>query len=291
MGMNTVKTSLALLTLLACTVKAAYAPDVNIEDYPKEEIKKGVLALKALPITGKECCIAEKMGLVFSPSSGSAYEHDLLSNEVEHTKYYKVKQDAQYIGTNGKLYSFSKEMHGAWNKKTLGKNNKDSWIEAKQAIGATGEDAIFAAFAKDVTKLAQQTAKYHLKSLPTKLRDAWLAQYGGMLYMPDGSDAYDGEDSYRRHGTVSVKQQVVVRKFKPEALFMDSKGEELNAQEVKDNLSKTDKVRSAIGHITWCASLVGAEDILSLFPKEVKAMRKHAKEAQKSHQNTPTPTE
>lgn len=290
--MHTIKTSLTLITLLACIVKAEYAPDVNVADYPKEEIKKGVLALKALPITGKECCIAEKMGLVFSPSGGSGYTGSEQTNTVEHTKYYEVKGDTLYIGSNGKVYNFSKEMHAAWDKKTLGKNNKDAWIEAKQAIGATGEDAIFAAFAKDVTKLAQQTAKYHLKNLPTKVRDAWLAQYGGMLYMPDGSDAYNGERTYRRYGTVSVKQVVVVREHKSDALFTDSKGEQMNADEVWSNLAKTDKIRGTLEHITWCASLVGADEILLLFPKEVKAMRKYTKDAKKRISETPaTPIE
>lgn len=285
--MRTVKTSLLLLALLPYTLKAAYTPEVNVDDYPKEEIRKGVLALKALPITGKECCIAEKMGLVFSPGGGSGYTGEEKTNVVEHTKFYTVKNDTLYIGSNGKVYNFSKEMHAAWDKRTLGKSNKDSWIEAKQAIGATGEDAIFAAFAKDVTKLAQQTAKYHLKNLPAKLRDAWLARYGGLLYMPDGSDAYNGTRSYRRYGTVSVKQPVIVREYKSDALFTDSKGEELNVNEIWGNLAKTDKIRGTLEHITWCASLVGAEDILNLFPKEVKAMRKYHKEAIKRVSKAP----
>lgn len=279
--MRAIKCSLIWLITLTLTLRAEYKPTVNVEDYPKEHIRKGVAMLKALPVLGRECCIAEKMGLLFSASGESGYTGNMQTNESEHTNYYEVKKDGLFIGSNGKAYRFYDEMHAAWDKKTMGKSNKDIWRDAKQAIGATGEDAIFSSFAKDVTKLAQQTAKYHLKALPAKVRDAWLAQYGGLLYMPDGANAYNGERSYRRYGTVSVKQQLVVHEFKSDALFTDSKGEELNVSEVMSELAKTTKVRGALEHATWCASLVGEDDILCLFPKEMKAMRKFARDAQK----------
>lgn len=279
--MKTAIHSLACLLFITCTMRAEYKPNINLDDYSKDDIKQGITAIKALPVMGRECCIAEKMGLLFSPSGESGYTGEMKTMASEHTKYYEVKKDALFIGTNGKVYNFYDEMHAAWNKKSLGKDNKDVWREAKQGIGTTGEDAIFSTVAKEVTKLAQQTAKYHLKKLPIKVRDAWLAQYGGMLYMTDGTDAYNGERTYRRYGTISVKQPVVTREHKRDALFTTSKGEELNVNEVWDTLAKTAKVRGTLEHITWCASLVGVEDILLLFPKEVKAMRKYTKEAKK----------
>ena len=275
--MKAIKYLLCLLLAVANVLHAEYKSPVNPDDYPREEIVKGTNALKAMPLYARECLIAETMGLLVSPNKGSAYSLKLNRNNGE--IYHDVVKDAQYFNSQGKECKFWSTCGEMFSKKNLGKTNSQAWGETKRAMAVTCRDAILAAFEKDVTKLVCATAKYRLKCLSPKLRDAWLALYGGMCYKPDGSEAHYEESSWQRHGTVDIKQQVVWRTPDEDVLFTDSKGNEYKLKELMDKNLRSQNILKQFNVITWCSNLVGVEDILNLFPQEVKAMRKYHKQA------------
>ena len=256
-------------------VQAAFSSDAKVEEYPKEEVKKGVQALRTMPSTLRQACFAEKLGLLFMATQASAYKDELSSNSEEGCSFYGVRDNAQFVTSNGKVMNFLKELQDSFNKKNTGKSNREMWTRAKRAIGAVGEEVVFAAFAADITKIAQQTAKTQLKSLPSKLRDAWLAHWGNFLFMEDGSNPYSGETRSRRHGTVGFQRELVTKNRRFGAKYIDSQGNKQDAAEVWQAFTKTPRNAWAYDTASWCVCVVGAEDILAMFPKETKAMAQY----------------
>ena len=277
--------SMLLLSMLAYTLKAEYKSPVDPKDYPQGEITKGTNAIKALPPYGRECMIAETMGLMISPSHDSAYGLNVKNEAGE--RFHPVYKDAQFINNNGKLCNFYKVLDEIKNKKTIGKSNRQAWVEAKQAMASSTAETLFASFEKDVTKLALATAKYYLKSLSPKLRDAWFALYGDMAYAPNGNDALYTEKSGKRFGTIDFKQMYTEREAQKDALFTDSTGDQYKLNEVWEKLKKQPGVDKKLRLITWCSNLIGVNDILALYPKEVKAMKKYYTQAKKQLKEAP----
>ena len=271
--------------MLTCTLKAEYKSPVDPKDYPQGEITKGTNALRALPPYGRECMIAETMGLLFSPTHDPAYSLNVKNEAGE--RFHPVYRDAQFINSNGKLCNFYKVLKELSDKKTVGKSNQQVWKEAKQAMGSSSAEALFASFEKDVTKLALATAKYYLKSLSPKLRDAWFALYGDMAYAPNGNDALYTETSRKRVGTINFKQMYTEREVQKDALFTDSSGDEYKLKEVWEKLRNQPGVDKKLRLITWCFNLIGVDDILALYPKEVKAMKKYYTQAKKQLKEAP----
>lgn len=266
--------ALTAMSMLA-TLQAAYDPEVDIKTFPREEVKKGVTTLRAMTQLGRQACIAERMGLLFSPVESSAYQGDPQYHETEKVRFLNVRERSQFVSSTGRLCDFHNEMHGLWEKKSAGKTTgKELWTRAKQAIGRVGDEPLFISFAPEITKMAQQTAKYHLKNMPQLLREAWLAQMGGLLYMEDGSSAYGADRTITRYGTIGLQQTFVTCSPKVGAMFTDSQGK---SHELSEVLQKNETVKRnawAWDHATWCACLVGVNDILSLFSKEVKQLTK-----------------
>lgn len=254
-------------------VRAEYKPNVNVDDYPREEVRKAVSALKAMPKPAREALLAEKMALLFMLSGESAYGGEKTSTEEGGAKYFDVKRGSKYMGSNGKMYDFFNEHDALFKKKTTGIKGSELWIRAKTSIGAVGEDAVFISFAKDVTRIAQQTAKRHLNAVPQQLREAWLAKWGGLLFMPDGSDAYDQPTISKKHATLSSVGEFAMVEHKPGALYVDPRGKTCNFDEVWAIHTKQDRNTKILFSASWCAGIVGAKDITSLFPAEMKAMR------------------
>lgn len=258
---------------------AAYEPNVDVNDYPKEDVKKGMQAMRLLTKNAREAVIAEKMALLFLLSGESAYGEERHSSE-HGTKYFEVKPEAKFMSSSGKMLDFNQELNTFRKKKFTNNTGWDIWVQAKQGICAVGEDVIFTAFANDVTKITQQTAKRHLKAVPAKLREAWLAQWGGMLFMPDGSDAYDTPEPMKKYATFSAKREFAMNKRKPGAKFIDTEGKEQDADAVWAMHTKSERNLKIMFSASWCAGIIGADDILALFPKEVKALRaNHSKRA------------
>ena len=271
--------------MLACTLKAEYKSPVDPKDHLTEEITKGVSALRVLSPAARECLITEAMGLLFSPSHNSAYQTTLKKKDGE--MYHPVYDDAQFISSKGKVCNFYKTLREIINKKTPGKSIEQAWKQTKQAMASTSAEALFVPFEKEVTKMALATAKYYLKSFPPKLRDAWLALYGDMAYTPDGNDAPFTEESWKRFGTVNFEQMYTERKAQKNALYTDSSGDEYNLNEVWEKHTKQPDVAKKLRLLTWSSNLIGVNDILELYPKEVKAMKKFCSEAKEQLKKLP----
>lgn len=265
--------SLLLLSMLAYTLKAEYKSPVDPKDYPLEEITKGVSGLRALPSAVRECLISETMGMLISPSHEPAYQLALKTHAGE--RYHPVYEDAHFITGSGKVCNFYKMIREVQKKKTINK----AWVQTKQAMANTSAEVLFGSFEKDVTKVALTTAKYYLKNLPPKLRDAWFALYGNMAYRPDGNDATFTEKSWKRIGTVNFVQMYTERTPMQDTLYKDSEGNEHKLNEVWDKYWKLPDIPKKLRIITWCSILIGANDIMELYPKEVGAMKKHFSEA------------
>lgn len=271
--------SVLFSVFFAGVLHAEYKSPMDPADFPKEDIMKGMNALKALPPFARECVIAETMGLLTSPTHDPAYQLSAMRRGGE--VYHPVYEDAQYISSSGKVRGFFQDRAEVQNRKSAGKSYVQVWTEAKQAIAVTSTEALLATIEKDVTKVVLATAKYHLKSLSPKLRDAWFAIYGNMAYTPSGDDATYTETSWNRIGTINFKQKYTQRAVQDDVLFTDSKGIEYRLNEVWEPLSKSPNFAKKLRLITWCSNLIGVDDILALYPKEVKAMKKYYTQAKK----------
>ena len=260
---------------MAEPAQAAYVPKVQeASAEAKAEAKKGVGAMKQLSATARQAMIAERMGLLYIDAADSAYSGRPVTDEAGF-RFYPVKHGSKFVGSNGKEYDFFVERDIARQKKLPGLLGSELWNKALLSIEIAGEELVFSSMAPEVTKLAQQTARRHLRQLPADLRDAWLAQEAGFIHMPDGSDPYTEEKSEDRYGTIDMERKVTWRGARPEAIFRDSKGKEWKMEDVWERRGLSGKVPYSLDLIRWCATLVGSNDILSLFPKEVKSMKKY----------------
>lgn len=259
----------SVIALLAWSgaAHAEYKPDLNPEDFPKEVVREGQDALRVLPTMGRDAIIAERMGMLFMDSWDGGYW-------TEGPGWGSPKGGCKFIDRTGKPRDFRSAREQAYGKGKAAQRNWEFTGLAKKNMQQVVDDVIFIGISKDVTRVVQQTAKFHLSGMPTKLRDACLAYWGDMLYTSEGDSGYTGEVKSEGHiwGAHNVRQGVSWKVARGDAMFIDSKGKELSFSEVNSQLD-TKKSGYAKMIVRWCANLVGAEDILAMFPKEVKAMR------------------
>lgn len=262
---------IATLVYAGMMAHAEYAPNVHVEDYPKDEVQKGVRALRALTSLGRDSFIAEVLGLMFT-KDGTAYDWEAKSHPDGY-RYYWAKDGALFVAGTGRVYDRRKDVfEGNATKESakMKKASQENWKIARQVMHEVGEETILSFFSRDVTRIVQQTAKYHLKKLPTKLREEILAELAGLCYMPDGSSARGEKLAWTRHGTLNLTQKVETWELKSGACFMDSQGKEQKIDEVRKRYSRNATNEELI---RWCANLLGEKDILSMFAKDVKTLR------------------
>lgn len=265
---------LYVIVLLMCTgvvARAEYAPEVHVDDYPKDEVQKGVKALRAMPSLWRDSYIAEVMGLLFLPNN-TAYDPEIKTH-MDGYRYCWVKEGALFVSGTGRVYDIRKDVFkGSATRESakMIKLNSENWKTARLAMQMVGDETILSFFTREVARIVQQTAKYHLKSMPTKLREEMLAELANLCYMPDGSSARSAKLSWTRCGTINFHQKVESWELKSGARFMDSQGKEQEVEAVRKRFARSAPNEELV---RWCASLVGEKDILDLFSKEVKAMR------------------
>ena len=261
---------LILLFTIACPVQAKYAPKVNITDEQVADVKKGIYAMKMLPRLAREACIAEKLGLLFTPDGKPAYSKSESFSKIENVRYFQVYDSARFVSSEGRLYGFY-EVVGTKvrpNPKVL-----SMWYRAKQAIYNYGEEALFSAFKDDVTRIVLATAKNRLSMMPGDLRDACFAQYTGWCYTQDGNSAvriwhYVSKSSANLcEGT---HRQAIWNELHNNAIFTSSNNVELSFSKL---YKERGKYSQSWGIVGLCVDLVGIRDIMSLFPKERDIMK------------------
>lgn len=261
--------SIAALLCVCAELRAEYEPPVNVEDYPRESVRAGQMALRAMSQLLRDAYIAESLGLIFLESGAPAYEKEVKGSYV---KYHPVLSGGKMVISSGKAVSFYKERDKAMGKGKIRVANEKNCSDVGKAIGEVGDEVIFSGVKRDVTRVVQQYARYNLKLLPRKRREAFLANWGELLYLRNGESAY-GATKYDRSiwPTRELKQKQEWKEVNPEAMFIDTTGEELSYEAVIKEFDSS-KYRYACWISQWCINLVGANDILGLFPKEMKAL-------------------
>ena len=266
---------------------AEYAPKVESGLYPKKEVAKGVRALRNLPTMIRQAVLTDKLGLLYLPDGEYAHETTERKSRNGEEFFFDVKAGARFIGSDGKEYDFSLSGYQAAAKNgfdMVAKNGKPTlfgnWVISREVISTTDGDPVFISFANDITKLVRQLAKYRLKSMPAKLRMLCLADCANLLVLPGAHSAYTGElVKSPRDGS---RRQLEWPQRAAGAVFYDAAGEEQSVDQIYAQCCSKASEKRALEDVQWCAQLIGREDILSLYDKEVKALQKaHAAAAEK----------
>lgn len=268
--MSKIYATLCLLTAAVWPLQAKYSPEVQVPKEQMEDVKSGASALKRLPKLLREACIAEKLGLLFTPDGTPAYSDKEAYHSTENVKFYPAKKGARFVGSDGKLHDFSEVL-----KTKMKPNSKvaESWKKAKQAIYNYGEDVIFSSVKDEVTQLVLLMAKNRLYSMPPEYRCACLVQYSGWAYNKQGKNAvrtwhYVSTSSANR--VEGTRRQAVWNFLHDDALFTGTDGVERSFKKCFDSRGKYNSAWGKVGH---CVDLIGIQDILSIVPKERDVLR------------------
>ncbi len=247
-----------IVLLLSAGVQAAYKP-VDISDITGEQRKAWAELTAEMrrmsPVT-RDCFICEQLGLTFSKDYSQ-----VLSIQEGHPATENLEK-AYFVGRGGKPILWWDAVNEA----------RARWHKCYYATRAFKAEAPLVPFKKEVQRVALNTARYLLKTMPKEHCWMILASMGDMLYNDKGT--YNrGRDNWRMEDGIIAKAPVEEGKgYK----FLDPEGREHEIQELLKGPT-VDLWRWR--QVVWrCENLVGAKDILALFSEEVKAMREHHKE-------------
>lgn len=225
-----------------------------IKGKQKQKLKAAVSAVKSMPRIAREAFYAEMLGLSYKPDGSEAIKASSQGNSSTY-------RGSRFVGTDGKEHDWISE---------YSTTSSDKWEKAKALCKEVEVNTALAAFSSDITKMIRRTAKSLLDSMPTELRDCWLSEVGGLMYMPEGTAAYTGKDHVdRSEAGYDVPHPAIAHG----ALFTDTKGEEHDVYKLLGVHEKKWLRRYNVLHT--CAMQVGKEEILNLYPEEMKIMSKH----------------
>lgn len=264
-----------MLTLSGLPLHALYAPEVILPEEKMADMRKGTSALKSLPRDLREAYIAEKLGLCFLPTGGSAYQSKATDGTLEGipAHYYYAYTAAVFVGSDGKVYG----LRDTQKKKNGRPKDEEAVKRALKAIYGGNAEAVFSGLAEEITQMCVKTAKNRLDAMPQAMRDCYLAELDDLFYLPGGKNA-----NTKKKGTTHVNGTDVIIEFdqiESGAKFVDSNGEEQDRGDVVDHQRKSRELYSSawmLAHL--CATLAGKDEILQIYPREVKAMRKYRKD-------------
>lgn len=111
-----------------------------------------------------------------------------------------------------------------------------------------------------ITRICRNTIKYKREELPTEISIAWLAMTADLVYMKDGSSPYE---EIGKHGTKRAKRN---------AKFIGPDGKE---RDVYCTLEKKEEMVEKL--LYRCTRVLGEENVLKLYPEEVKVLREQFK--------------
>ena len=249
--------SALVLASLMLSARAEYKPvDVSdIKGEQRKELMEAVRGVNKMPMLARDCYVCEQLGLCFhadGSEGGCLYQgYPATTNHL----------GAKFVSKAGRLSAWQDAVNsagGQWGK---------SWDEAHKFKSG----AVLSFFKKDINRIVCNTAKYMLKEMPDVTKQAMLASIGRMLYKEDGTTLpASGYSARVRIGSgfdVNYNGNASDGYF-----FLDSTGKE---RSLKDAFAADSKKKSWRDTVRRCENLVGAWDILALFPDEVKAMRKY----------------
>lgn len=240
-----------------------------IKGKQKQKLKAAVSAVKSMPRIAREAFYAEMLGLSYKPDGAEAMKASSQGNSSTY-------RGSRFVGTDGKEHDWISE---------YSTTSSDKWEKAKALCKEVDVNTALAAFSGDITKMIHRTAKSLLDSMPVELRDCWLSEVGGLMYMKDGTPGYTGKDHVdRSEAGYDVPHPAIAHG----ALFTDTKGEERDIYKLLGVHEKKWLRRYNVLHA--CAMLVGKEEILNLYADEMKLMsRFHRKRTADADPDAPPP--
>lgn len=203
----------------------------------------------------REAWLAEKMGLAYKEDGSRAYSQG-----------EEAYGNSFYVESNG-------------NARDIGSSLKDAYI-TRNALRRWNDDkeALIAEFPNITRRLALQTAKKHLQSMPQPLRDAWLAEMAGLCYVDGGS----GSAYYPAPREVKLENgnsySLIMGNIN-QASFVDSKGEKQTMKGCNDKYDAKTKWGQRCQALYVCLKYIDRQEIFKAFPAEMAALRKNYAQA------------
>ena len=251
-------------------------------DFEKADLKKALKAYQTLPPRVKAALVSSRMGLCFMLNGTGAYYANEQYSDDELLQYYAVKNRALFVDFEGRPYVFYDIIRERDSKNENGGEAKQKWISIMQTIGATSDADFFGRLSEDVTKLAQEAVKHHLKNLSQTKRAAWLAYHGRLLFREDGKSIFTGRVWHKQ--IPGTHREQIARQLSGDTQFIDPTGKKHVYNEWRNQIENAAMDNSAWEYATNCATLLKPEEIAALFPEEMEAMRRHYAAA--THQPT-----
>ena len=236
-------------------------------DFEKENIRKAVQDYQSLPPRIKAALVGCRLGLLFTTEGTSAFDADESYNGHERIQYYTARDNALLIDFEGRTYSF----HSIIEERNKTPGAQEKWSNIMQVIGGTTDANFFAQLGEDVSKLAQEAAKYHLKNLSQQKQDAWLAYQMRLLFRENGDSIFTGR--VYRHQIPGTHSELVFRQVTGDTCFVDSTGNILYFNPIRDQIDSSPKELGIWRYAATCAALLKPREIAALFPEKMKTMR------------------
>ncbi len=239
-----------VLANFASMARAKYKPvdTSDIRGKQRMELMEAVKGVNKMPVPARDCFVAVRLGICFGKDGQGVGMQNNGRPIVNGDKAF-------FVRSNGRL--------AAW--MDVAMPARSQWDRSYDEEKKFKQDAMLSLMTGRVNLVVRNTAKYLLETLPPEARWAMLATIGKLLYHKDGSSAYDG---YVHEVTMDcgIKYQWV---GDWNAFYVGPDGKERTA---RDALPR--KYMEWYGVIFRCENLIGTRDILTLFPEEVKAMRR-----------------
>lgn len=248
--------------------------DAHLAVNQKKEVRDGISAIKKLPPKYRDALLAEMGGLLWMDKGSNPYL-DARGVEYLHGEeipYQTVDAAAKFVGTDGKVYSFS-----ALGKEKMGKPKiQKNWQTAKLYIHRVGKEAIIKPFENTLKQMQEKYVDFWMKQMPPVYRDAFLVEACGLFHMPDGTSGLAGGE-----GQLELRGMMVpYKKTKEGALFMGTDGKEYNFTKLsRERYERIPLVNGLWLNGKYFMSLLGESTFLAAFDKEIETLRANAKAA------------
>ena len=254
-----IEITIALLTVFTDCVYAAYKPvDVSdIKGVKRKELMETVKKVRQLPPITRECFLAEQLGLMFCKDGSQSM---FIYQGAPGTCHYQGK--AFFAGRGQRPMNYSEV------------DKSKFWGEIYEEVKFFKKDAALGFFRKDVETVVRNTAKYLLKNMPDEHRWALLATFDKKIYHQDGSDAWKG---YRTEATMDCGIKYIWHGDTDRALYTGPDGKERKIKDIYEDPVQRVRYTRWRQIVERCENLIGAKDILALFPEEVEAIREQYK--------------
>lgn len=274
-GCREVVTLFAAVAVAFCSsgaVFAAGAGPINV----KAEASKGASCIKALPVRYREALLAEMSGLLYMDDGSDPYlpgtGYEIIDNQK--VTYQNISSAAKFIGSDGKVYSFSAIAYDKMSKARVQK----SWQQAKLYISHAGKDEVLRTFEKNIAVLKEKRAAFCLKNMPQEYKDAFLAENSHLLFLQNGESATT--DELRSETIRGLKMSY--HHIKPGAIFVGSDGRRYDFFALsKTRYEKLSRVQVLWQESKYVMSLMGKEEFLQLFRADIAKLRAAKEDAQK----------